>query len=108
MKPWKSTASGVAAVALLGGLLILGWVDSHRLAREQTIARPAPARVTSNVAIPSRSDVSACNKYAASEVTVVERGAIPAVVGASDGGSVYGLEGSRKQDERSRVAYGSG
>ena len=101
------TTIGVAATALVASLVVMGWIGGHRSARQESIARPASARVASGVAIPSRGDVNACNKYAASEVAIVERGATRAVVGAADGGSVYGLDESKKQDERYRVAYAS-
>jgi hypothetical protein len=107
MNGWKVTAIGVSATALVTGLVVVGSIGGHRSAREQNSARPVPARVASNLAIPGRSDVNACNKYAASEVTSVEAGASRAVVGAADGGSVYGLDESKKQDERYRVAYAS-
>src|SRR5437867_2682150 len=76
MNGWKVTVIGVAATALVTALIVVGWTGGLRSAREQNIARPAPARVASNLTIPSRSDVSACNKYAASEVGMVEGGAI--------------------------------
>jgi hypothetical protein len=103
MKGWKVTAIGVAATALVAGLVVMSGIDGHRSARQQATAQPAPARVASTLAIPSRSDVNACNKYAASEVATLDGGAIP----AAGGGSVYGLDESKKQDERYRVAYAS-
>ena len=106
MNGWKVMTIGVAATALVTGLVVVGWIGGHRSTREDTIAR-APARVASTLAIPSRSDVNACNKYAASEVAMLEAGAIRAVVATADGGSVYGLDESKKQDERYRVAYAS-
>ena len=51
--------------------------------------------------------MSACNKYAASEVGMVDGGAIHVGGGAADGGSLYGLDESKKQNERYRVAYAS-
>ena len=108
MNGWKVTVIGVAATALVTALIVVGWTGGLRSAREQNIARPAPARVASNLTIPSRSDVSACNKYAASEVGMVEGGAIHVGGGgAADGGSLYGLDESKKQNERYRVAYAS-
>ena len=107
MNSWKVTVIGVAATALVTALIVVGWTGGLRSAREQNIARPAPERVASNLTIPSRSDVSACNKYAASEVGMIEGGAIHVGGGAADGGSLYGLDESKKQNERYRVAYAS-
>jgi hypothetical protein len=102
MNGWKVTAIGAATTALVTGLIVVGSIGGHRGARERNIAQPAPARVASAFEIPSRHDVTACNKYAASEAAMIEAGAVGAA-----GGSVYGLDESKKQDERYRVAYAS-
>src|SRR5438874_258512 len=107
MNSWKVTVIGVAATALVTALIVVGWTGGLRSAREQNIARPAPARVASNLTIPSRSDVSACNKYAASEVGMVEGAAIHVGGGAADGGSLYGLDESKKQKDRKSTRLNS-
>ena len=45
MNSWKVTVIGVAATALVTALIVVGWTGGLRSAREQNIARPAPARV---------------------------------------------------------------
>jgi hypothetical protein len=107
MKRWRSTAIGVAATALVGSLVVIGWLDSHRSARQQNTAPSAAARVASALATPRRSDINACNKYATSEAASVEAGAVHALAGTAADGSVYGLDESKKADERYRVAYAS-
>jgi hypothetical protein len=122
MNPWKVTAIGMAVMmvtALVTGLVVANWTGADRAFRTQKPQQQAtPARVASAPAAPTRTAIDACNKYAASEagstdkaLEVAKDGAIGAVVGAAvvgaGGGTLYGLNESKKHDERYRTAYAS-
>jgi hypothetical protein len=100
VNPWKVTAIGMAVMmvtALVTGLVVANWTGADRAAQTQKVQTQAtPARVTSAPAVPTRTAIDACNKYAASD----------GVVGAG-GGTLYGLNENKKQDERYRAAYAS-
>jgi hypothetical protein len=71
-----------------------------------TQAAPAPA-------VPTQEVVAACNRYASAQIgetdktkEVVKDAAIGGVVGAG-GGTLYGLNESKKNDEKYRDAYAS-
>ena len=120
MNPWKMTAIGMAVMmvtALVTGLVVANWTGADRAAQTQKLQQQAtPARVASAPAAPTRTAIDACNRYAASEagstdktMEVVKDGAIGAVVGAAvvgaGGGTLYGLNESKKHDEKYKEAY---
>lgn len=125
--PWKMTAIGMALMmitALVTGLVVANWSGSEQEAKVTTPApkasapvasapRPAPVRTAQATApaTPSQSTIEECNRQAASgqhdkTMEVVQDAAIGAVVGAG-GGTLYGLNENKKQDERYRAAYGA-
>jgi hypothetical protein len=131
--PWKVTALAMAlvmATALVTGLVVANWSGSSRedaqsasppssgrlVQQPRSGARPAPIQavqpIPSAPALPTKEVVDACNRYAAAQVgesdkttEVVKGAAIGGVVGA--GGTLYGLNENRRNDEKYRDAYSS-
>jgi len=125
----------VMATALVTGLVVANWSGSPQYVAQPAPApasprliqqqpkpmgvKPAPAQVAQPIpAVPTKEIVDACNRYAAAQVgesdkttEVVKDAAIGAVVGAAvvgaGGGTLYGLNENRRNDEKYRAAYSS-
>jgi hypothetical protein len=133
--PWSMAALGlvlVMATALVTGLVVANWSGSiqepepreqaptasrawqaTRTVSVKPAASPIARRVPVAVAIPTPEAVQACNQRATDEVGEPER-AQEAVrdsasggVAAVGGGTLYGLNESRRNDEKYRAAYAS-
>ncbi|TMA59045.1 MAG: hypothetical protein E6J75_04005 [Deltaproteobacteria bacterium] len=133
--PWKVTAIAMAlmmATALVAGLVVANRVGTERyetkvVAATPTASVPAP-RVARTPLVPTQAVVEACNRYASAHADnrdktadTVKNVAVGAVLGAADGGkggaiggilgagggTLYGLNETKKHDERYREAYGS-
>lgn len=97
----------VMVTALVTGLVVANWTGAERGASEYRVqqkVQQTPARVMHASAVPTASAVEACNKYAASEVGSKDKTMEVVKVGAG-GGTLYGLNESKKHDERYRAAY---
>jgi hypothetical protein len=133
--PWSVAALGlvfVMASALVTGLVVANWSGSSQEAepRRQNSAgsrswqstrtvsvKPAAAPIAGSVpvavALPTAEAVQACNQRAADEVGAPERteeavkDATSGGVAAVGGGTLYGLNESRRNDEKYRAAYAS-
>jgi hypothetical protein len=132
--PWSMAALGlvlVMATALVAGLVVANWSGSilepeprkqapaasrpwqaTRTVSVKPAASPIARSIPVAVAIPAEA-VQACNQRAADEVGEPER-AEDAVrdsarggVAAVGGGTLYGLNESRRDDEKYRAAYAS-
>lgn len=119
--PWKVTAITmfvVLAVALVTGMVVASWSGSLPGERSQAPATKLPAtpRVAASLAqtqgiVPTQAAVEMCNRFAAESAprertTDTGRGIAVAGVGAT-GGALYGMNETRKNDERYRAAYWS-
>ncbi len=130
--PWKVTALGMAlvmATALITGLVVANWSGSSQDAEQKswppastrlvqqprpTSVRPAPPQTVqagpATPAMPTQQVVDACNRYASSQVGesggkgAGKGAAIGGMVGAG-GGTLYGLNENKKNDEKYRGAY---
>lgn len=133
--PWSMAALGlvfVMATALVTGLVVANWSGSPqgpepggqtpaasrpwqatRAVSVKPAASPVAPGVPLVVAIPTAEAVQACNQRASDEVGEPERAeeavkdAASGVVAAVGGGSLYGLNESRRNDEKYRAAYAS-
>jgi hypothetical protein len=133
--PWSVTVLGlvfVMATALVTGLVVANWPGSSQepeLIRQAPAATrpwpptrsvsvmPAAAPIARSepvaVAVPTEEAVQACNRRAADEARDPDRtepvvkGAASASVAAAEGGTLYGLDESRRNDEKYRAAYSS-
>jgi hypothetical protein len=126
--PWKVTAIAMAlvmAIALVTGLVVANRVGSDTGERKVAVstgtASPPVTRIGEASSVPTQAAVDACNRYATSQTgdrdetaEVVKDAAVGAVVGAAvgaaggaiaGGGTLYGLNESKKHDERYRNAY---
>lgn len=133
--PWGVTALGlvvVMATALVTGLVVANWSGSSQepepIRQVPAAARPwPPARNVSvmpaaspiartepvAIVVPTEEAVQACNRRAAEEAgdpvraeQVVKDGASGGRA-AAQGGALYGLNESRRNDEKYRAAYSS-
>jgi len=133
--PWSVTAFGlvfVMATALVTGLVVANWSGSSQepepIRQAPAAARPRPpARSVSvmpaaspiartepvAIAVPTEEAVQACNRRAADEAgdpdrtEQVVKDAASGVGAAAEGGTLYGLNESRRNDEKYRAAYSS-
>jgi hypothetical protein len=113
--PWKLTVLGTAVVivALSTGLVVASRTGTEReQAAAEPAARPAepavkPGRLTRTVpATPSKSAIEACNRYAALEAGAGKDAPDDTIEIVSVGaGTLYGLNDTRKSDDRYRAAY---
>jgi hypothetical protein len=133
--PWSMAALGlifVMATALVTGLVVANWSGSSQEleSRKQTPAsfrswqstravsvRPAAAPIARSVpvavAVPTAEAVQDCNRRASDEAgdqdrrEEVVKNVTSGGAAAADGGTLYGLDGSRQNDEKYRAAYAS-
>ena len=131
--PWDIAALGlvlVMASALVTGLVVANWSGSSqepeprrqaatasrpwqstRTLSVKPAAAPVARSVPVAVAIPTAEAVQACNRRATDEVgertEEAVRDATSGGVAAAGGGTLYGLNESRRNDEKYRVAYAS-
>jgi hypothetical protein len=133
--PWDIAALGlvlVMASALVTGLVVANWSGSSQEPEPRRQAptasrpwqstrtlsvKPAAAPIAGSVpvaaALPTAEAVQACNQRAADEVGAPERteeavrDAPSGGVAAVGGGTLYGLNESRRNDEKYRAAYAS-
>ena len=131
--PWSVAALGlvfVMASALVTGLVVANWSGSSqepeprrqnsagsrswqstRTAIVKSAAAPIAGSVPVAVALPTAEAVQACNQRAADEVGAPERteeavkDATSGGVAAVRGGTLYGLNEGRRNDEKYRAAY---
>jgi hypothetical protein len=133
--PWNVAALGlvlVMASALVAGLVVANWSGSSqepeprrqapaasrpwqstRTVSVKPAAAPIARSVTVAAAIPTAEAVQACNQRATDEVgepgrtEEAVRDATSGNVAAVGGGTLYGLDESRRNDEKYRAAYAS-
>ena len=133
--PWNIAALGlvlVMASALVTGLVVANWSGSShepeprrqaptasrswqstRTVSVKPAAAPIAGSVPLAVALPTAEAVQACNRRAADEVGAPERteeavrDATSGGVAAVGDGTLYGLNESRRNDEKYRAAYAS-
>lgn len=133
--PWSVVALGlvfVMATALVTGLVVANWSWSSRetvLRRQAPAASrpwqstrtvsvkpavtPIPRNIPVAVEIPTAEAIQACNRRATDEAGQPERPAGIVKEAASTGvaavgaGTLYGLDESRRNDEKYRTAYAS-
>jgi hypothetical protein len=131
--PWNVAALGLIllmASALVTGLVVANWSGSSqepeprgqaptasrpwqatRTVGVKPAAAPIARSVPVAVAIPTAEAVQACNQRATDEVGEPERteeavrDATSGGVAAAGGGTLYGLNESRRNDEKYRAAY---
>jgi hypothetical protein len=131
--PWSVAALGlifIMATALVTGLVVANWSGSSQEleSRKQTPAafrswqstravsvRPAAAPIARSVpvavAVPTAEAVQDCNRRASDEAgdqdrrEEVVKNVTSGGAAAADGGTLYGLDGSRQNDEKYRAAY---
>jgi hypothetical protein len=131
--PWGVTAVGlvfVMATAVVTGLVVANWPglgqapEPMRQAPAATrpwpptrsvsvkpVAAPIARRVPVAIAVPTEEAVQACNRRAADEAgdpagtEQVVKDAASVSVAAAGGGTLYGLDESRRNDEKYRAAY---
>src|SRR4030095_16346538 len=88
------------------------WPSTRTVSVKPAAGRIA-GRVTPGLAVPTAEAVQACNQRAADEVGAPERteeavkDATSGGVAAVGGGTLYGLNESRRNDEKYRAAYAS-
>lgn len=115
---WKMTAVGmvlIVSIAVVTGLVVAAWGPREGAVPHST---PAPTRrVASEARSPEPGDVSDCNQYAKAQagdkaIEVVKDGGPGAGKGAAIGGMVaetagtlFGLDGTKKNDARYVEAY---
>ena len=133
--PWNIAALGLIllmASALVTGLIVANWSGSSqepeprrqaatasrpwqstRTMSVKPAASPVARGLSVAVAIPTAEAVQACNRRATDEVGEPERteeavrDATSGGVAAAEGGTLYGLNESRRNDEKYRAAYAS-
>jgi hypothetical protein len=133
--PWDIAALGlvlVMASALVTGLVVANWSGSSqepeprrqaptasrpwqstRTVSVKPAAAPIAGSVPVAVALPTAAAVQACNQRAADEIGAPEwteeavRDATSGGAAAVGGGTLYGLNESRRHDDKYRAAYAS-
>ena len=99
--PWKLATIGLSAMvatALVTGLLIASW--SGRDADRSAMSSIAPRG-----GFPMQTSIADCNQIAAAQVDGQDKTGEVVKDTAVGGGSLYGLNESKKHDEAYRAAY---
>jgi hypothetical protein len=133
--PWSVTAVGlvfVMATAVVTGLVVANWPGPSqepepmrqapaatrprpptRSVSVKPVAAPIARRVPVAIAVPTEEAVQACNRRATDEAgdpdrtEQVVKDAESGRVAPAGGGTFYGLDESRRNDEKYRAAYSS-
>jgi hypothetical protein len=112
-RPWKLAAVAMALVivtVVATGLVVANWRDKKTVDVSPGYATPSvatpsavPAAPTT-AGVPTQSAVDACNQSAAARAENTKDTVIAGAIGAG-GGSLYGVNESKKHDESYRNAY---
>lgn len=103
--PWMLTATAMVLVGATGfgtGLVLTNWSGG------KSDKNTPLAMWTKAAGVPPQGAIDTCNKSAASQAGQREKTketVVPGTIGEGGGGTLYGLNATKKHDERYRTAY---